>query len=198
MAWTGEIETRIPLITLAAVSASLIAYAAPQLADLLVYDRQHVLDGQLWRLLTAPFVHFSASHLAWNILVFAAAGCVTELAGHQRFGFVCILAIAVPGLVFLATKPDLTRYGGLSALATGTVAYLSLCQAQQARRDRWLWIALFALLPVKILVEAGIEAPIFAQASSTAFRVLPSAHAVGVAAAAVVFVSKGRRAPKCH
>lgn len=186
---------RLPVITLSMVSVSLITYAVPQLTDLLIYDRHHVLGGQVWRLLTGPFVHFSASHLIWNLLVFAAAGCATELAGCRRFGIMCILAIVGPGLLFLTTKPDLTQYGGLSALATGTTAFLCLCQAQQACRDRWLWLTILILLIVKIFVEGFIDVPIFAQPASVPFKVLPSAHAVGVAAAAVVFVSKMRRMP---
>jgi len=74
---------RFPVITLSVASASLITYAVPWLTDLFIYDRQHVLGGQLWRLFTAPFVHFSASHLIWNLLVFAGAGCAIEFAGYR-------------------------------------------------------------------------------------------------------------------
>jgi len=198
MAWSGTLTNRFPVVTLPIVLASLITYVTPQLTDLFIYDRQLVLGGQLWRLLTAPFVHFSASHLIWNLLVFAAAGYVIELAGYRRFGCVCILTMVIPSLLFLAAKPDLIQYGGLSALSTGTTAYLCLCRAQQASRDRWLWLVLFALLVGKIFIEGGIDAPIFAQSASRPFRVLPSAHAVGVAAAAAIFVSERRRMPKCH
>jgi rhomboid family GlyGly-CTERM serine protease len=198
MAWSGTLKMRFPVITLSTVSASLITYAKPQLANLFIYDRQHVLGGQLWRLFTAPLVHFSASHLIWNLLVFVTAGCLIELAGYRRFGLVCVLTIVAPGLFFLVTKPDLAQYGGLSALATGATAYLCLYRTQQHCRDRRLWMTIFALLIVKIFVEGIIDAPIFAQSDTVPFRVLPSAHTIGIAGAVVVFVSERWKLTKCH
>jgi hypothetical protein len=59
-------------------------------------------------------------------------------------------------------------------------------------------MAIFALLVVKILIEAIIDAPIFAQPSSVAFRVLPSAHIIGVAAAAAALLSERWKMPKCR
>lgn len=195
MAWPPAVRMRFPLITLSMTGASLIIYNVPRLCEFFVYDRRDVLGGQWWRLLTAPFVHFSASHLVWNLLVLAAAGCVTELAGYRRFGFVCVLSALVPGLLFLLTNPDLARYGGLSAVATGASAYFCLCRAHQASRDRWLWYALLALVTVKIVVEGASYEPIFARPAGMPFRVLPSAHAVGLAAAAAVFVCWRRVEP---
>jgi hypothetical protein len=90
-------------------------------------------------------------------------------------------------MLFLGIKPDLRQYGGLSAVATGAAAYFCLCRVQTASRDRMLWITILALLIVKIFVEGAIDTPIFTQIGSTPFRVLPSAHAVGVVSAAVVF-----------
>jgi len=189
---------RFPAITLSIAAASLITYLVPGLADLFVYDRYGVLDGQVWRLVTAPLVHFSASHLFWNLLVFTVAGCVTELSGYRRFEFVCLPAVVLPGLLFLAIDPDLHRYGGLSALAIAATAYLCLCRAQQTRGGRGLWIAILALLLAKILVECVIGEPIFAQSAGVFFRNLPAAHAVGVAAAAVAFVRQRRNLWKCN
>lgn len=193
MAWPETLRVRFPVITLSLAVASLITYAVPQLTPFFVYDRQLVFEGQLWRLFTAPFVHFSESHLLWNLLVFVAAGYATELAGYRRFGLVCILSIVVPGLLFLTTKPDLAQYGGLSAIATGSIAYLCLWRAIQAHTGRGLWLAMFALLIMKIFVETAIDSPIFAQSVSVPFRVLPSAHIVGVVAAVVTFFSDRRK-----
>jgi hypothetical protein len=41
---------------------------------------------------------------------------------------------------------------------------------------------------VKIFVEGAIDTPIFTQMGSSPFRVLPSAHVVGVVSAAAVFL----------
>lgn len=196
MARSVALKKRFPIWTLSICSASVITYAVPQLTGIFIYDRHYVLDGQLWRLLTASFVHFSASHLIWNLLVLAAAGCVIEFSGYRRFGLMCVLAIVVPTLLFLAIKPDMIRYGGLSAPATGAVAYLCLGRAQQTCRDKGLWMTILCLLLVKICAEGVIDAPIFAKPAGLPFRVLPSAHLIGVAAAVVALVSDRRNFPK--
>lgn len=178
---------RFPTITLSVICASLITYASTRLSGLFIYDRQSVLDGQLWRLFTAPFVHLSMSHLVWNLAVFTAAGCAIECTGRRRFGYVCMLAIVLPGLLFLGTKPDLGWYGGLSAVATGAAAYFCLCRVQAASRNRMVWVTILVLLIAKIFVEGAVDTPLFTRIGSTPFRVLPSAHAVGVASAVAVF-----------
>lgn len=63
MVWQKEIEIRGQLLTLFIVSLAITAYSFPQISSLFVYDRQAILGGELWRILTAPLVHFSASHL---------------------------------------------------------------------------------------------------------------------------------------
>jgi hypothetical protein len=130
--------------------------------------------------------------------VIAAAGSVIELNGYRRFGFLCILSIVAPGVLFLMTKPDMSQYGGLSALAVGATAYLCLCRVQQTHRGRVLWIGILGLLVVKILVECIIDAPIFARSGSLPFRVLPSAHIVGIAAAVIARASERITIQKCH
>ncbi|MEN6317749.1 MAG: rhombosortase [Syntrophaceae bacterium] len=188
MAWSQTLRMRFPTITLSITCVSLIIYASTRLTGLFVYDRQSVLEGQLWRLFTAPFVHLSTSHLFWNLVVFTAAGCAIEFTGYRRFGFICIMAIVFPGVLFLGTEPELGQYAGLSAVATGATTYFCLCRAHTASRDRILWVTILVLLIVKIFVEGAIDTPIFAQIGNSPFRVLPSAHAVGVVSAAAVFL----------
>lgn len=182
--------SRFPAITMAMASAALVIHAVPQLPGNCVYDRHLVLAGQWWRLFTAPFVHFSSSHLCWNLLVLVAAGTTIELAGYRRFGWVALLSITVPGVLFLASKPELARYGGLSSVAVGATAYLCLHRAARLEGGRWLWMALFAVLLGKILAESFLAAPLFARSATEAFRVLPSAHLSGLVVATLIFFSE--------
>ncbi|WP_372679818.1 rhombosortase [Desulfosarcina sp.] len=176
------------ILTLFIVSLTMIAYRFPQFSDLLVYDRQAILGGELWRLLTAPLVHFSASHIFWNVAVFSVAGFTITAAGFRSFWLVCCFASVLPSIIFLLTLPELERYGGLSGLATGAVAYLCLCSAVKARKNRMLWLLILLSMGTKIIVEATIGTPIFVQTGKVPFRVLPSVHVFGYLAALAAII----------
>lgn len=178
---------RAPLLTALTIGAALAVYRMPWLSGLLVYDRQAVLQGQWWRLATAPLVHFSASHLFWDALVFGVAGALAEVMEGRRFRLLCGIAAIAPGLLFLPAAPELVRYGGLSGLATAAAVYLCLCRTRDAAQGRLLWLLLLAIMAVKIIWEARLGAPLFAAAGDTPFRVLPAVHVLGYLGAAAIF-----------
>ena len=188
MARPKRIKEHVPALTLLIVGVSMSTYSFPQISELLVYDRQAILSGELWRLLTAPCVHFSASHMFWNLAVFGAAGCAIEAAGYRGLWLVCGFAAGIPSLIFLQTLPELERYGGLSGLATGAVAYFCLCRAFKTRRTRTIWLVILAVTGTKILVEVAMDAPIFVQTDRILFRVLPSVHIFGYLGALAAIV----------
>lgn len=167
------------VLTLLIVGISIIVYSSPQLSDYLVYDRQLILNGEFWRLATAPFVHFSISHVFWNALVFGIAGLAINAFGFRRFWVVCGFSIVVTSLYYLIALPEIGRYGGLSGLCSATVAYFCFCSALTTGKNKTVWLLLLLLMIVKIVVELTIENPIFAQIADTPYRVLPSAHILG-------------------
>jgi rhomboid family GlyGly-CTERM serine protease len=183
MARPSGMSARAAALPLAVVGTAVLVFCLPQLSALLVYDRQAILAGQLWRLATAPLVHFSVSHLCWDGVVFAAAGWAVEAAGYRGFRLLCALAAVIPGLFFLGAVPELGRYGGLSGLATGAVAYLCFCRMGARSKGSWIWLAILALMSLKILVETTTAGPLFVQTGSTPFRVLPAAHLIGLGTA---------------
>ena len=175
---------------------SLIAYVRPDAAALLIYDRGAILQGELWRLVTGCLVHFSASHLAWDLLVLTAAGLALRARGHRGLEAVCALSAVSSGAFLLAALPEISRFGGLSGPATGAVVYLCLCEISRREHHAALWWALLLLVGVKTLVEAILQAPFFASIGDIGFRVLPSAHLWGGAAALAAFWTIRPRALK--
>ena len=179
MARKKKMKDQIQVLTLFVFGISIIAYGFPQFSDLLVYDRQAILNGELWRMLTAPFVHFSASHFFWDILVFVSAGFAIETERYRGFWLVCIFSAVIPSLIFLLAFPELERYGGLSGLATGAIVYFCLCKLLLTRKHRIIWLVILVTIATKIVVETAIGAPIFVQTGRLPFRMLPSAHIFG-------------------
>ena len=170
------------------VLLAVIVYCNPRIADLLVFDRKAILNGEFWRLATSPMMHFSASHLFWDALVFAVAGVAVQASGFRGLWLVCILATIIPGLVFLLSFPELERYGGLSGWATGAVTYCFLCSMYNPKNNRLLWLAILAGMGSKIFIETATGTPLFAQVAIIPFRVLPSVHLVGFLGAIVTML----------
>jgi rhomboid family GlyGly-CTERM serine protease len=183
-----KIITQGQFLTLFIVSLAIVAYRFPRFSDFLVYDRQAILSGELWRLLTAPLVHFSASHIFWDVVVFGAAGFAINASGFRSFWLVCSITAVLPSLIFLLTLPELERYGGLSGLATGAVAYFCLCSVFNNRKNRMLWLLILLSMGTKVVVEAAIGTPIFVQAGKVPFRLLPSVHFFGYLGALAVIM----------
>jgi rhomboid family GlyGly-CTERM serine protease len=167
---------------------AIFAYNVPRISELLAYDRRAILDGELWRILTAPVVHFSASHLFWDAVVFGAAGVAVNASGFRGLWHVCALGTIIPGLAYLLWSPDLGRYGGLSGPATGAVAYYCLFYVCQSKKHKMVRLVILAGTGIKIIAEIASGAPVFAHAESIPFRVLPSAHFAGLLGAVTVFL----------
>ena len=137
------------ILTLTIALTAIIAYTLPGLSGVLVYDRQAIMDGEIWRLLSAPLVHFSGSHLFWDVAVFTAAGLAINASRCRGFLPVCAFAALTPGVAYLLWVPSIARYGGLSALATGSVAFFCLYKAMASRRNRMIWLSIVAATGVK-------------------------------------------------
>ena len=187
---------RTPFVTLTIGLLAVIASCWPAAMTALQYDRQALLAGELWRLLSAPLVHYSASHLGWDLLVFVAAGWAIEAAGDRRFGLLCGLTALIPGIFFLLTAEDLSYYGGLSGLATAAVCYLALRQAATAASGRNLWWGVLILVGLKLAVEATGVQPLFARADVLPFQVLPAAHLIGALVALALHFRPGSVRPQ--
>ena len=78
-------------------------------------NRQAVAEGQLWRLWTGQFCHWSVLHLAGNL---AAAVAICVIAGRPIRSWFTALPLVAPllSLFLLVAVPGLERYRGLSGL----------------------------------------------------------------------------------
>lgn len=191
-----KIVIRELFFTIMISGLSVLLYCFPRLSDLFVYQRQAVLEGEIWRLITAPLVHFSAGHFLWDTTIFLMAGLSVSISGFSGLWVVCCLSALIPGLLFITAFPDMALYGGLSGLATGAVCYYCLCNILEGKGNKQAWILILIAVIIKIFMETALNESIFAKADNTAFRVLPSAHITGYLAA--LFTALLLRTRYCH
>lgn len=137
-------KPRVPILPLFIVAVAVIVWLNPALSRFAIYDRSAVLRGEIWRLLTAPWVHFTPSHLAYDALALGLAGMLIAWRRYGSIGWLCGLTPLLTGLVLLWLQPELQFYGGLSGLATAAVVFLALHGLREA--GLWRWVCLAALL----------------------------------------------------
>ncbi|RMF83648.1 MAG: rhombosortase, partial [Nitrospinota bacterium] len=155
------------------VLSGLLVYLIPGLAPLMVYDRTAILSGEVWRLITGHWVHFSFSHLFYDLLAFGLAGWLTEYRGYPYFGLVITLSTLGISGALLIMEPEVTRYGGLSGVATAVLVYLTLEGLLEPPPWRGMCITVLALTVGKILLESITEQPLLASVDRIPFVPIP-------------------------
>jgi len=187
---------RIPWVTASVVAAALATWGAPAAVQkLLLYDRGAVLQGEAWRLWSGHLVHFSASHLGWNLVVVGLAGAWIECSGFPAGGWFAALAPPAVSLALLAADPSLRYCGGLSGLATAAVVFACVSELRRASGPRALWWAALAAVGVKIAVEARSGRSLFAHYASESVRTVPLSHLAGGCVGCAVALIAGARGP---
>lgn len=160
------------------------------------YEREAALSGEVWRLLSAHWVHLSGAHAAIN-----AAALLLLLAlfrgsgGGFASGFALLLACQLGvSFLLLALSPDVGWYVGLSGALHGYALVLPVF----ARQYPTAWLV-FAALAAKVAWELalGPSAPLEALIGG---RVIVIAHFHGVIAglsvsAGVLALRRSRAVP---
>lgn len=143
-------------------------------ADTLIFDRERISDGQLWRLVTAHWVHSDLAHIVWNGVALLVLGFVFEpYLGWRTIPILIAGTLAVDAWLWWGV-PSLQLYCGLSGiLNTLLVAGLFL----RWRTDpHWVLLAIGLAAAAKISLETILGVAVL---TDTTWPALPSAHAAG-------------------
>ena len=173
---------------------ALAVYLLPSVGAALVYDRSAIFTGELWRLVTGHWVHFSASHLFYDATVLGITGWIIESRGYRYFAALCLLSALSISLVMLVLLPDMAYYGGLSGIAMASTVYLALQGLREP--SPWRGVSLFVLLLCigKIIVDATIG-----HFALVVFEgdlvVVPLSHLVGAASGFVLYLWSAMNRP---
>lgn len=174
-------------MTLAVAAAAVTVFTSPGAGEALEINRAF---SRVWsRLWTAHLVHYSGSHLFWNLAILLPAGAWAEQLAPFRTRLFYLLTPPIIGLALLALDRDLTHYAGLSGLATGLLALLAWIRLGRLEPGtRWFWQTVLALIAVKIGWEIFDRRALLATGEIDPIQAVPLAHAVGVFCAAVIYL----------
>ena len=164
-------------LLLIAAPALLLVFYAPD--DLPRYERQAVLAGQWWRLLSGNFTHTAASHLwlnlaAWLLLWLYARGRVPL----YLWVLAAVVCSITTGLGLLLFNPKVLWYVGLSGTLHGVLAVTAICCWQQGRD--WTAPLLLGAVILKLAAEQ-LHGPTPGTADLAGVPVVVDAHLYGFA-----------------
>jgi len=173
----------------AALRATLVAAPAlalhfsPGAREALVYDRPAILSGEIWRLVTGHWVHFSTGHLLWNAAVLVAAVWIGSRRGYRLIAPLLLVAAAAIGLGLLVLQARLERYGGLSGLAMASTFYVALLGLREPPpwREVCGWVLLVSVAKLGVEVWTG-QSPFVR--FEDGIRLAPLSHLIGAAVGA--------------
>lgn len=148
---------------------------------LLRYERDALLDGQLWRGLTGHLVHFSRAHLGLNLAV--GAFVVFVFRRHVGWGAPLLVALGTSAGLFLFAL-RVKWYGGLSGVLHGLIVFGALAAWRRDRRP--VWLVAVMLVIAKLVVEAIRQTP-GGVAELIGVPVVPQAHVYGAISGALAF-----------
>jgi rhomboid family GlyGly-CTERM serine protease len=173
---------RIPVVTLAVVGAAVAVFLAPWVQPWFVYDRPAILKGELWRLASGNWVHFTPRHFICDTLVVGIAGYMIENRGYRNFGWLAALCPLIIGIAIFIFNPQLQTCGGLSGVATAAMIFLSL--QGLAEQGVWRWICLGVLMATigKLVFEAMTGRSLFAVSNDGALVLVSTSHIAGALA----------------
>lgn len=187
----GPRPAPFPGLTLGLAALAVGLHFMPGAAAALAFERRAVAAGELWRLVTAHWVHWSTDHLLWDVGTFVALGVACERRSRARLAACLLGALPAIGVVVGWGLPHLASYGGLSGLDCALFALLGAEVWREQRRAgsraaSVLAAALGLALALKVGVEWTTGGTVFVANLGPGVSPVPAAHLAGAAVGVLV------------
>ena len=175
---------RTPCASLLLAAVAAVFFLWPALTTHVQYDREAIAAGELWRLVSGHWTHYSFDHFVWDALAFAALAVVSEQRSRARF-LVCVVTSAVAiSVAVWVMHPDMRIYRGLSGIDSGLFALVAVgmwndgCQQQRPGLRAFAFACLTGFL-LKVSFELMTGRTVFVGEMDPLTVGVPLAHIVG-------------------
>lgn len=169
----------MPWWTVGLVAAIALAFAFPDAAGYLIFERASIARGEIWRLPGAHFVHYSGAHLVYNALLLLPLAWLVERRYRNELGALLIASAFAIGAAVYVFEPGIQRYAGASGWSFALLGYAATRGLFEGGRWRIVCAVLFALLIGKLYAESILGFHLEDWAQHGGFVALPLSHAVG-------------------
>jgi len=136
-------------------------------ADLFVYQKQLINQGEIWRLFTGHFLHTNGYHLLLNL---AALAMLWLLHGHfysqSNYTLLFLLTALTTSLGINYFSPDLQQYVGLSGVLHGIFVFGAIMDIRANDKTGYLlFIGLWLKIAYEQIYGASTEVSLLIDAS---------------------------------
>jgi len=161
------------------LAVATIALGFSAIGQALIYDREHIMTGEIWRVWTGHAVHFNGSHFFWDMLIFVPAAGWLERLWTRRTRWFLFAGPPVLSLLLLLGEPGLPVYAGISGMASGTLVLLAGLQLGRPSEPAWFWWGVLLLVMAKFTFELIGHEALLANLPP-GVQVVPLAHIGGL------------------
>lgn len=160
----------------------LVLHLAPAIQPLAEFQFGEFRFDRPLSLLTCHWLHWSASHLIWDLAVFICIGSLCENSDARSFRRTLLISSIVVPLLVLISAPELQCYRGLSGLDSALFGLLVTRLLWQSvrrgdRRGTGFYAVFLVAQFLKILAETKAQGNLFV--TNGDFVPVPLAHLVG-------------------
>ncbi len=186
-----KITSVATFIWVAIALISIIAGLIPEVTKIYQYDRNGILNGEIWRIITGNFVHWTSEHLIWDLLVFISLSLLACRLNAKRY-ILCMIFISVGIFLCLITfLPEIIYYRGLSGIDSGlfTLILISIYFESKDNKLKCAGITGIILFGGKTIYEIIMLDTLFVSSMSEGVIPLPQAHLIGGIIGIIIGVS---------
>lgn len=178
---------KIPIITFSIVFISMVTFLLPETTSILIFDREAIVNGEIWRLFSSHWVHFTINHLVYNLFVFVISGWIVERKSYSQLLFLYTSMAFGICMALLLYKPEMIYYGGLSGISCGLIYYCALLKMGE---EHWRTVCrcIIIFLPVKVAIELYSNTTVLPYWGHQPFVIMPVSHAMGIATALFFYI----------
>ena len=177
--WEHLCET--PIVLLLSLLA-IVPFVFPGLGNFFEFQFADISLSNAHGVVSCNWLHWSASHLFWDLLMFYIVGRLCELSDRKAFIAVLLLSAPFIPLAIQIACPELGSYRGLSGIDTALFALLGTCRLRESiLKNDYQGVMVYGLLLaamfLKILYETITHDVLFADKST--FTPVALAHLTG-------------------
>jgi rhomboid family GlyGly-CTERM serine protease len=174
-------------------------FCSPALTNVLQFDRAAIARGELWRLVTGHWTHWSPSHLAWDLAAFLALGIACVRRRPQATAWTLMVGSIAIGAAVWFGQPQFSTYRGMSGLDAALFGLLAvdLLMGTRLHAVRAGIAAILLCFLAKLDFEMMSGRAFFVDSAAAGFVPVPLAHAVGAAVGGVVALFSRGAAAEC-
>lgn len=192
---TALFNQRLACPLMFSLACVLIASLPEPVIEILQYHRVHILQGELWRLVSAHLTHLGWGHLIMNLAGFwlILALFPDTLPPVRCLILLLLLTLGTSGGLWLFS-PEVSWYRGLSGILHGLLCWGAL---NQLRQQPSVSLFVIAFVVFKLSWEQW-QGPLPGSESLAAGGVIVDAHLYGAVCGVLLWAPAMLRTPSAH